>query len=123
MRFFLLVTAGACLFLLLGSCGINNALVLNQNQILTQVNLGEENFKVVDRVSGSAEASYVLIFGGRNKRNLYATAYGNMLDKAELNNRSKAVVNVLTEEHIGGFPPFFYKRTLTISANVVEFGN
>jgi hypothetical protein len=27
----------------------------------------------------------------------------------------------VTEEHLGGVPPFYYTRTITVSASVIEF--
>lgn len=105
----------------LSSCGVNSAMIVNQNLNNTQVHLGSNNFKVLNKVSGSAEASYVLLIGGINKRQLYENAYADMLNKANLPNSSKAIINVLTEEHAGGVPPFFIRRTITVSCNVVEF--
>lgn len=112
-----------CLALIgsLGSCGVNKAWVLNQNQNTTEVNLGSNNFKVVGRVEGTSDVGYVLIFGGKNKKQMYNDAYSEMLEKADLASGSRTLSNILTEEHIGGVPPFFFKRTLTISANVIEF--
>jgi hypothetical protein len=104
----------------LTSCGVGAAYVFNHNQNATQVHLGSSNFNVVDKVKGSAEVSYVLIFGGMKKKSLYATAYSNMVEEANLTG-SRAIVNVVTEEHIGGVPPFFFTRTITVSGHVVEF--
>ena len=75
---------------------------------------------VVGKASGTAEVSYVLIFGGLNKRRLFQDAYSAMVDEANLTG-SKALINMVTEEHVGGVPPFYTTRTLTVSANVVEF--
>ena len=105
----------------LSSCGIGHAFVTNQNQNATEVHLSENNFKVVDQVSGSSETSYVLAIGGMKKRQLYENAYSTMMKKANLLNSSKAIINVLTEEHISGFAPFFVRRNITVSAQVVEF--
>ena len=105
----------------LNSCGINYANVVNHNQNATQVHLASNNFKVVDKVSGTAEVSYVLIFGGVNRKQLYKNAYTEMINSANLVSGSKALVNVLSEEHLGGVPPFYYTRTVTVSANVIEF--
>jgi len=110
------------LLTILGSCGVSGAYVFNHNQNATQVHLANNNFQVVNRVKGSSEVSYVLIFGGRNKRQLYENAYSEMVKAAELSG-SKALVNIVTEEHVGGVPPFFFKRTITVSAHVVEFTN
>jgi hypothetical protein len=105
----------------LGSCGIGTALVTNHNQNATEVHLKENNFKVIDQVSGSSEASYVLAIGGMTKRQLYANAYSAMMKKANVLNGPKAIINVTTEEYFSGFAPFFVRRTITVSAQVVEF--
>jgi PBP1b-binding outer membrane lipoprotein LpoB len=105
----------------LTSCGIGTALVTNHNQNATEVHLSGNNFKVIDQASGSSVASYVLAIGGMNKRQLDENAYSAMTKKANLLNGSKAIINVMTEEHVSGFAPFFIKRTITVSAQVVEF--
>lgn len=103
------------------ACGIGTALVANHNQNATEVHLGANNFKVIDQVSGSSETSYVLGIGGTKQKQLYQNAYSAMINKAKLLNGPKAIINVMTEEHISGFAPFYVKRTLTVSAQVVEF--
>ena len=107
--------------LLITSCGVNQALVLNHNQNSTQVQLSEANFRNVGKVMGTDSVSYVLIFGGMNKKRLYQRAYAAMLDKADLGSGPRAVENVVTEEHVGGVRPVFYKRTLSVSGQVIEF--
>jgi hypothetical protein len=105
----------------LSSCGIGTALVTNHNQNVTEVHLSGNNFKVIDQVSGSSETSYILAIGGMNKRQLYENAYSIMMKEANLLNGSKAIINVMTEEHFSGIAPFFVRRTITVSALVVEF--
>lgn len=105
----------------LSSCGIGTALVVNHNQNATEVHLSGNNFRVVDQVSGSSEVSYVFAIGGMKKRQLYENAYSTMLKKANLLNGSKAIINVITEEHVSGFAPFLVKRTITVSGQVIEF--
>lgn len=105
----------------LSSCGVGVALVTNHNQNATEVHLTGNNFKVVDQVSGSSETSYVMAIGGIKKRQLYENAYSAMIKKANLINSSKAIINVMTEEHVSGFAPFYVKRTITVSAQVIEF--
>jgi len=109
------------LILLLASCGVNQALVLNHNQNATQVHLTEGNFRNAGKVSGTDSVRYILLFGGAKKRSLYGNAYSAMLEAAQLGTGPRAVVNVVTEEHVGGFPPFCVKRTLTVTGQVVEF--
>ncbi len=106
----------------MGSCGVHKNWVLNHNQNTTQVHLSRNNFNVVETVTGSTEVSYVLVFGGWKKRQLYQDAYKDMVANANLTG-SKALVNVNSEEHLGGIPPFYFKRTLKITAQVVEFNN
>lgn len=108
-------------FLLLQSCGVNQAIVLNHNQNSTQVQLSEANFRNVGRVMGTDSVTYVLIFGGMKKKQMYQRAYAAMLDKADLGSGPRAVVNLVTEEHVGGVIPLFYRRTLTVSGQVIEF--
>lgn len=107
--------------ILLTSCGVNQALVINTNQNTTQVQLTQANFRTVGKAMGTDSVAYVLCFGGMKKKHMYHDAYADMLRQAELGSGARAVVNVLTEEHLGGFPPFFYKRTLTVSGDVIEF--
>lgn len=106
---------------LISSCGISTSMMLNQNQIATQVQLTGNNYKVIDKVSGQSKATYVFGFGGIKKKQLYENAYSAMMDNAKLVNTSRAVVNVVTEEHIGGLPPIYIRRTVTVSAHVIEF--
>lgn len=105
----------------LSSCGINHAWNVNLNQNVTQVQLGSKNFKVVGRVKGTAEVAYVLIFGGVKKKQLYNAAYADMLEKADLSSGARTLTNVVTEEQVGGVPPFYFKRTVTVSASIIEF--
>ncbi len=107
--------------LFFNSCGVNNALVANLNQNSTQVHLTTNNYKTVERITGSAEVDYVLFFGGKNRKQLYENAYADMVNNANLMADSKALINIVTEEHIGGVPPFYYTRTITVSAHVIEF--
>ena len=113
--------AGIAAATLLSSCGVNTAMVLNHNHNNTQVHLGSNNFRVTETVSGTADVPYILGIGGIRRKRMYEQAYSQMMDKANLKNSSKAVINVLTEEHVGGVPPFYIKRTVTVSGNVVEF--
>jgi len=117
------ITLIAIIFLtIFSSCGVNHAYVYNLNQNSTQVHLPSNNYQVVEKVGGSADVSYVLIFGGMKKKQLYENAYSKMVNSANLVG-SKALINIVTEEHIGGVPPFYYTRTITVSAHVIEFTN
>jgi hypothetical protein len=103
------------------SCGYSNAVIVNANGINTQVQLQNNNFKVGERVSGESSQTYIFMIGGMSHDQLYGNAYADMLKKADLSGGSKAIANVLTEEHIGGLFPIYFTRTIMVSGNVVEF--
>lgn len=115
------IILGLFIPMVLSSCGYNHMQVLNHNQNNTQVELSQDNFKILGQVKGSAQVNYVLIFGGRKKQELYNAAYSEMLEKANIEGEAKVLTNIITEQHVGGYPPFFYTRSLTVKANVVEF--
>jgi len=105
----------------LNSCGINYAVTGNYNLNATQVQLSNNNFHVVDTLSGSASVSYILLIGGLGEHQLYENAYFNMIKKADLKSGSRAIANVVTEEQVAGFVPIYFTRTVTVSANIIEF--
>jgi len=109
------------MMVVISSCGAGRAIMRNQNQSSTQVHLSENNFRMVSSVSGTAEAKYWVLIGGRKREQMYNEAYAEMVNSAELLGGPRALVNLLTEEHVGGVPPFFLKRTITVSGQVVEF--
>ena len=115
------ITIAIALAVMLSSCGVSGALVLNDNSNATQVQLAGANYKVLEKISGSADVSYILMIGGIYKKQLYENAYAAMLEKADLEGKSRALINVVTEEHAGGFFPFYVERTITVSAHVIEF--
>jgi len=105
----------------LTSCGANFAVTGNYNVNNTQVQLSNANFTIVDKITGNSHASYVFFIGGLGEHQLYENAYSAMMSKADLTKGARAVCNVLTEEQVEGFIPFFWTRTITVSANVIEF--
>ena len=90
----------------------------------TQVVLKEANFRVIGRVSGEASASFILLIGPTNSR-LYAKAQSKLYKKANLKNneKSRALINLTTDIGYDYFiyPLLYFKKTVTISADVVEF--
>ncbi len=52
---------------------------------------------------------------------MYERVHATMLDKAELGAGPRAMVEIVTEEPIGGSFPFYTRRTLTVSGQVIEF--
>jgi hypothetical protein len=103
------------------SCGYGSAAVLNNNNNTTQVQLSTNNFHFVQKVSGTSSMTYIFGIGGLSNTEMYHNAYTAMMDSADLKIGSRTVTNILTEEHVGGFFPFYFTRTLTVSGSVIEF--
>lgn len=103
------------------SCGVGASIIVNQNLNTTHVHLGSDNYKVIGSAVGTSEVQYIMLIGGLKKKQLYQNAYADMVSKANLDSGSKALINVVTEEHVGGVPPFYVKRKITVSASVIQF--
>jgi hypothetical protein len=52
---------------------------------------------------------------------LYSRAKADMMENAALTGSSKALINIIAEEHLSGVPVFYMKRTIIYSADVIEF--
>jgi len=107
--------------LFITSCGYHHALVGNLNTNVTNVELSRQNFKVIDKVSGTSTATYIFGIGGLSNRALIQRAKANMLRNADLTGNARAIVNLVTENHVAIFYPVFFRRTVTVSGHIVEF--
>ncbi len=105
------------------SCGtgLHSGVFSNVNNNNTNVVLTKKNFKVIEKVSGKATATYVLGFGGGVNKALIAKAQAAMLENANLIGSSKALINMTTEVHKLQVNPFFARKTITVSAHIIEF--
>jgi hypothetical protein len=110
----------ACV-VLLNSCGLNMGFLTDKTRSITHVELTKKNFKVLDRVSGTSSATYILGFGGMKNKDLTEMAMTDLLSKANLNGGAKALANTTIDVHKGGLPLFYSKITVKISAHVIEF--
>ena len=112
---------GCCvIILILNSCGMTRGNLGNENS--TVVNLSKNNFKIIKTAEGEATAHTVLGIFGFNHKDLYNQAKKNLIVNADLNGQSKALINFTVDEstHIG-FLGLFNRKTITISAQVIEF--
>lgn len=111
-----------CFIIFTGCVSQHNGLTSNQNIHGTQVVLSEKNFKVVSNVLGESEATYVFGIGGLSKNAMIAEARAQILKKAAMIGRSRALVNETVE--IKNTVYFVVvKRKVTVTAQVVEFVN
>jgi hypothetical protein len=106
---------------LLSSCGTNLTQFYNSTNQMTQVELSENNFTVVERVTGEADNIYIFGIGGLFNKDLLGQAKNNMMEKAGLVGTSRAIVNISYDRHVLGVAPFYYEVKVTASGYVVEF--
>jgi hypothetical protein len=108
------------LSIILSSCAFHSGLTNNSNLHNTTVQLSQNNFRVVQYVTGSSYAEYFIGIGGLNKFALIESARKNMLENANLIGSSKAVINETVEMKITSVL-LYSKITVTVSAYVVDF--
>lgn len=102
--------------------GFNTSPTLNSTNVLTNIELSRNNFKVVGKAKGTAKNWYLffgLMFGGMRRR-LLGTAYQNMLDRANLQGTSRAVINVTYDWHTRWIL-LYADITVTVYGTVIEF--
>jgi len=125
---FILKNTLLSLFLLIfiTGCGIGPMSSMNHSTN-TQVVLSKANYKVINSVSGTSTARYILGIGPSESR-LIAKAKQKMTRKANLpagGNKSRALINI-TEDKVFrylpfGYIPVYYSLTVHVSADVIEF--
>lgn len=104
----------------LAGCGANPTFYLNANNNGTMVELSKKNFQVVNKVSATVETSYIFGIGGFNEIGLFERAKAEMMEKADIEGKARAVINVTYEDHID-FAFIWVKRSFTVSGHVIEF--
>jgi len=107
----------------LSSCGSNLGFLSDKTRNTTNVELSQNNFKVINRVNGTSSATYYLGFGGMKHQDLLEMAMTDLLSKANLDGGARALANQIVDVHVGGFPLLYTKITVKISAHVIEFTN
>lgn len=103
------------------SCSVHDPLTRNLNQNSTNVVLQDNNYTIVQKVSGESQADYVFYFGGFRKKGLIEEARANMLENANLVGSSRAVINETVETSYTTFLGIYSKINVTVSGYVVEF--
>ena len=103
------------------SCSLQDPMTRNLNQNLTNVVLQDNNFKIVQKVRGEAQADYLFYFGGFRKKGLIEEARAEMLENANLIGSSRAVINENVEMSVTSFSGIFSYVKVTVSGYVIEF--
>jgi hypothetical protein len=107
-----------CMSVLPG-CGFITTMMTHENTALTNVELSRKNFVVVGQVEGVASSTYVLGFGGLSKQ-LYTKAKNEMIRKANMRGKARAIVDVTYEKHVAYYV-FVAVHKVTAVGTVVEF--
>jgi hypothetical protein len=105
--------------LLLEGCGFVPTTMRHDSTVLTNVTLSQNNFTVLGQVEAAASSTYILGFGGLSKQ-LYGQAKNEMIKKAGLKGRARAIANVTYEKHVA-FYLVVEVVTVTATGTVVEF--
>ena len=103
------------------SCSLHDGMTHNVNQHTTNVVLQDNNFKIVQKVRGEAQADYFFYLGGFRKNGLIEEARNQMLENANLIGSSRAVINETVETSATTFAGIYSNVKVTVSGYVVEF--
>ncbi|HJF70524.1 MAG TPA: hypothetical protein K8V05_07185 [Butyricimonas virosa] len=105
----------------LASCGLGSDLTSNKNSLQTNVVLTQNNYKIVKTITGEATATYILGIGGLSSKALKENAVANMVKEAKLDGRCQAIVNTQVSVKNAIVTPFYVKKIVTATAQVIEF--
>lgn len=99
----------------------NTGITGNTKTYDTKVELSRNNFKVIARVKGEAQTTYVLGFGGMNRNALVEEARADMFSKADIIGGSKALINETIETKLTSYFGIYTERKVIVSASIIEF--
>ena len=103
------------------SCQLHTPVAANLYQNNTNVVLQDNNYKIVQKVRGEAQADYFFYFGGFRKKGLIEEARAEMLESANLVGSSKAVINETVETSLTTIAGIYTNVKVTVSGYVIEF--
>lgn len=112
--FLLLVTV-----LLFSNCSVHQGLTSNLNNHTTGVVLSQNNFTVIQNVQGEAKGTSFFGIGGA-KNALIAEAKAQMLSRADIIGKPRAIVNETVEINRSFFPIVRVLK-VTVSGHIIEF--
>ena len=121
MRKLLMLFVLVATLLGVSSCQLHTPVAANLYQNNTNVVLQDNNYKIVQKVRGEAQADYFFYFGGFRKKGLIEEARAEMLENANLVGSSKAVINETVETSLTTIAGVFSFVKVTVSGYVIEF--
>ena len=105
--------------LLLSSCGMNWGYLPNYHH--TEVVLDEANYTYVGSATGESSAINIFGIGPIGSQSLVQDAKADLLSQVDLYSGSRAIVNMVVDEKQSYFTLFYVKRTVYVSADIIEF--
>jgi len=103
-------------------CGVNSSLTNNTYNATTNVELSRKNYHIIKRISGTANATYIMGIGGLSSQSLMEEAkkemFNSIIDKED---EAYAVIYVTVEKHQKLIFPFYYKKSIIVSGYLIEF--
>lgn len=108
------------LSILLSSCAFSREATNNENLLQTSVVLNQKNYKVVGYANGISEQTYVLGIGGLSAKSLKESAMSEMLNKADLYGKARAIVNVNVQFKNQYFLLWSKKKAIA-TGTIIEF--
>lgn len=116
--FYVLASIAACL--VLSSCGVElHAPGANQDMVLTNVNLSQNNYRIIGDTQGTSTATYVFGMGGLSRRALESCANAEMVKNAHLSG-AQAIINKTVDVKVQSYF-IVSKRTVTVRGQIIEF--
>jgi len=110
------------LVIALTSCAIHSGLTANLNNSTTNVVLQTNNYKIIQKITGTATGTRILCLFGGYQSALVEKARSQMLESANLIGKPRAIINETIEVNNKFFLVVGFK-TVTVSAYVIEFTN
>ena len=113
----------ACVSFLLSSCiGLHNSGLTGNSKVYeTRVELNKKNFKVIGRVKGESQATYILGFGGILRNALVEEARSDMFSKADIIGGARAIINETVETKLTSYFGLVLEKKIIVSASIIEF--
>ncbi len=121
MRKLLMLFVLVATLLGVSSCQLHTPVAANLYQNNTNVVLQDNNYQIVQKVRGEAQADYFFYFGGFRKKGLIEEARAEMLESANLVGSSKAVINETVETSLTTIAGIYTNVKVTVSGYVIEF--
>ena len=121
MRKLLMLFVLVATLLGVSSCQLHSGIAANLYQNNTNVVLQDNNYQIIQKVRGEAQANYFFYFGGFRKKGLIEEARAEMLENANLVGSSKAVINETVETSLTTIAGVFSFVKVTVSGYVIEF--